>query len=200
MRDILGRALERTASLWPQVERGAQWIQKAAAILANRDQASARTVLRRYRCWLAQLEQDSQHAGLCEHLRKAAQCFLQVTRSYGTDLFHCYRIAGLPRTNNALEQTCGSLRSHERRASGRKVASPSLVTTGSARLPAALYTRTQSVTVAMLSALPHERWRTARADLDQRRRARCLRYRFRSNPDAYLAQLEQACDKLTLPS
>lgn len=36
--------------------------------------------------------------------------------SYGANLFHCYQIADLPRTNNALKQVFGSLRYHERRA------------------------------------------------------------------------------------
>lgn len=84
-------------------------------------------------------------------LRAAALHFLKVSRSYGPDLFHCYDIADLPRTNNVLEHTFGSLRYHERRANGRKAASPSLVLTGSVRLPAALVTRTREVTVSMLS-------------------------------------------------
>lgn len=175
-------------------------MREAAAILANADQCGVDTVVQRYQTWLAQLEQDCRSAGVSDSLREAARHFLKVTGSYGADLFHCYRMADLPRTNNALEQAFGSVRYHERRASGRKVASRTLVLSGSARLPAALYTRTQPVTVTMLAAVPHGRWRAARAELEQRRRARCLRYRFRKNPVVYLANLEEACSKLTLPS
>ena len=39
----------------------------------------------------------------------------------------CYDVPGLPRTDNALEQLFGSTRHHERRCTGRKVASPSPV-------------------------------------------------------------------------
>jgi len=45
-------------------------------------------------------------------------------RSYWPGLFHCYDVPELPRTDNDLEQLLGSHRYHERRASGRKVASP----------------------------------------------------------------------------
>ena len=54
----------------------------------------------------------------------------------------------LPRTNNDLEQAFGSHRYHERRATGRKGASPALVLRGSARLVAGLATRQREVTAA----------------------------------------------------
>lgn len=173
---------------------------RAAAILANADKADAGTVRRRYRRWLVRLKQVSQQRTLSAPLRAAVQHFLKVSRSHGNDLFHCYRIAGLPRTNNAREQVFGSVRYHERRASGRKVGSPAIVLYGAARLPAAVVTRTASVTVAMLASVPHQRWRLQRTELERRRQARCLRYRFRKHPRAYLARLEEVASKLTLPS
>jgi hypothetical protein len=193
---ILGRALERSAPLWPAVRQGAQWVRQAAAILNNVDGATAQTVWRRYEQWLQVLEQ----AEAPEALRAPVQHLLKVTRSYGEGLFHCYRIPGLPRTNNALEQTFGQVRYHERRASGRKVASPALVVDGSVRVPAALYTRAAPVTTQMLATVPHGCWRARRAELEPQHQARRQRYRFRSHPERYLAKLEQALDKLTLPS
>ena len=187
------RALERTASLWPEVRQGAQWLHQATAILDNSDGASARTVQRRYEQWLRELER-------IEPAQASVRHFLKVTRSYGADLFHCYDVAGLPRTNNALEQTFGSVRYHERRASGRTVASPSLVTDGSLRVPAAIYTRVASVTVQTLASVSHRRWRARRAEMERQHEARRQRYRFRKNPRAYLTELEDTADKLTLLS
>lgn len=169
---------------------------QASAILDNADDASAQTVWRRYEQWLQEME----HADMTDALRASAQHFLRVTRSYGDNLFHCYRIADLPRTNNALEQTFGRVRYHERRASGRKVASPSLVTDGSVRVPASIYTRTAMVTVQMLASVPHARWRARRAELERQHEARRLRCRFRKHPERYLANLEHEVDKLTLLS
>lgn len=186
--------------MWPDVEQAGQWIREAAAILDNPDQTAGSVVRHRYECWLEQLDWQCRQPDMSCSLRAAGQHFLKVSRSYGADLFHCYDISGLPRTNNVLEHTFGSLRYHERRASGRKVASPSLVLTGSVRLPAALATRTQEVTVSMLAAVPHARWLSARAELEKRRHARRLRYRFRKNPAAYLDSLEQASSKLCLPT
>src|SRR5207247_4189459 len=62
-----------------------------------------------------------------------AHC-LKVSRSYWPGLFHCYSISDLPRTNNDLEQFFGAYRYHERRATGRKVASPAVVLRGAVRL------------------------------------------------------------------
>lgn len=171
-------------------------MRQASAILDNADGASAQTVWRRYEQWLQEL--DREHVS--DPLRESARHFLRVTRSYGEHLFYCYAIAGLPRTNNALEQTFGRVRYHERRTSGRKVASPSLVTDGSVRVPALLYTRAATITVQMLASVPHTRWRTRRAELERQHKARRLRCRFRKNPEQYLAVLEQEIDKLTLLS
>lgn len=182
---MLGRALARTAPLWPQVRKGAQWVNQATAILDNPDGATTQTIWRRYEQWLQRLRRT-------KVLHEAAQHFLKVTRSYGDGLFYCYRNDDLPRTNNALEQTFGRVRYHERRASGRKVASPSLVTDGSARVPASLYTRNAPVTIQMLASVPHARWRARRADLERQHEARRQRCRFRKHPEHYLAELEEA--------
>lgn len=197
---MLDRALERTAALWPEVELGASWVQGASSILANTEGLSADLVAQRYQAWIGRLEQESSDTSLSGAVRQAASHFIKVTRGYGPDLFHCYRIPGLPRTNNALEQAFGSLRYHERRASGRKVASPSLVLSGCVRMAAAVFTRTRTVTQDMLAAVPYASWYSERAALEQRRQLRCLRFRFRKNPAAYLTKLELACDELNVPS
>lgn len=186
--------------MWPDVELGASWVQGASSILANVDELPAEVVAERYQHWTSRLAQASGDASLSGLLSEAAAHFVKVTSGYGPDLFHCYRIPGLPRTNNALEHAFGSLRYHERRASGRKVASPSLVLSGCVRMAAAIFTRTSTVTRDMLAAVPHASWHGERAALERRRQSRCLRFRFRKNPCAYLAQLETACDKLSVPS
>jgi hypothetical protein len=77
-----------------------------------------------------------QRAAAIRHFRK-------VTRSYWPGLFHCYDVPDLPRTNNGLEQLFGSTRHPERRCTGRKAASPSLVLRGAVRIVAGLGTRTR---------------------------------------------------------
>jgi hypothetical protein len=114
-------------------------------------------------------------------------------------LFHCYDVPDLPRTNNGLEQLFGSTRHHERRCTGRKAASPSLVLRGSVRLVAGLGTRTRPLGGRELAPRDLQAWHALRAGLEQRRSARSLRYRFRRDPAAYLAQLESRLLKRTLP-
>jgi hypothetical protein len=67
--------------------------------------------------------------------------FQKVTRSYWPGLLHCYQLPDGPRTKNELEQCFGAHRYHERRATGRKGASPALVLRGAVRMAAWAATR-----------------------------------------------------------
>ena len=125
--------------------------------------------------------------------------FVKVSRGYWPGLFACYHTPDLPRTNNDLEQLFGSHRYHERRASGRKGASPALVLRGSARLIAGLATRQREVSVADLAAADRDSWRDLRAELDRRRQRRVDRHRFRRDPDGYLRGLEAKLNQSGLP-
>jgi len=115
---------------------------------------------------------------------------LKVTRSYWPGLFHCYDIAGLPRTNNDLEHVFGTHRYHERRTTGRKTGSPTLVIRGSVRVVAATATRLCTFSADDLAAVDVSEWQALRQELDQRRHSRVLQRRFRRDPEAYLARLE----------
>jgi len=126
--------------------------------------------------------------------------FLKVSRSYWPGLFACYDTSDLPRTNNDLEQAFGSHRYHERRACGRKGASPSLVLRGSARLIAALASRTREVSAADLAAADPEKWKRLRAELEERRLRRVDRRRFRRDHDSYLKDLETKLIQSRLPA
>ena len=122
--------------------------------------------------------------------QKAITHFLKVTESYAPHLFFCYQIPDLPRTNNDLEQSFGSVRRSERRTTGRRGAVPGLVVNGAVRVQAALATRVKTFTADDL--VPHDlrAWRTIRAEVSSRQEARCKQSRFRKNPSAYLADLE----------
>ena len=179
------------------MKKGFGYVHQAAHILGNQDEVSARTVRGRYRKLIQVIEQATPGAG---ELRPSLEHFLQVTGSYQPGLFHCYDIPDLPRTNNALEQLFGSTRHHERRCTGRKVASPSLVLRGSVRIIAGLGTRERIYSADELAPRDLEAWRRTRRQLDARRQTRVLRYRFRRDPAAFLAQLEELILKPTLPT
>jgi hypothetical protein len=198
LRQVLRRGLEETAALWPAVREAYQWVNRAARILKNEDRSSAKKVRRRLvqllvrmRRAAATTEEPSVAAGL-KH-------FLKVTKSYWSGLFRCYDCADLPRTNNDLEQTFGSHRYHERRASGRRQASPGLVVMGSARVISGLATRLRPDEGLELRPGYVDEWQALRAELDQRRESRRRQRRFRHDPASYLAELEQRCLQLTLP-
>jgi hypothetical protein len=183
--------------MWPAIQTAFGLVHRAAEILDNPQEQRGSAVRRRYRAFLRSVAVKSERAG---KLPASLRHFLKVTRSYWPGLFHCYDVPDLPRTNNGLEQLFGSTRHHERRCTGRKAASPSLVLRGSVRITAGLGTRTRSWEGHQLAPADIRAWRSLRAGLEQRRSARSLRYRFRRDPAAYLAQLEALLLKRTLPA
>ena len=183
--------------MWPDIERVYPWVHKAAHILNNPDAEDAATVQRRFDGLVGA---RARHRGRAGSLSGAVDHFCKVARSYRPGLFHCYAVPDLPRTDNDLEHEFGSQRYHERRATGRKTASPAAVLRGEARLVAAVATRQHAPSGADLGNADRERWGRLRQRLDRRRQTRTLRTRFRRNPDAYLAELEEKACQLTLPS
>jgi hypothetical protein len=171
-------------------------VHRAAHLLGNEAGRSSDEVRASYAALLAEIAGHHQAEGL---LGRAARQFLKVTESYWAGLFHCYRVADLPRTNNDLEHAFGSGRYHERRASGRKVASPATVVRGAVRIVAALATRLRTFLADELRLRDLARWRTLRTELEQRHEARRLQLRFRRDPASYLGRLEEALLKQSLP-
>ena len=197
LRALLRGGLKATAALWGPVEAAYGWVFRAAAILANVAGLSGAAVKASYRGLLGAMarhgEGAGESAGALKHFRK-------VTRSYWPGLFHCYDVPELPRTDNDLEQLFGSHRYHERRSSGRKMASPGLVVRGSVRLPAAVATRLRGeVRAEDLAPSDAEAWRELRAGLERRQAIRARGRRFRRDPAAYLQELEDSLVKETLP-
>lgn len=193
---ILQRGLTETASLWPDVRVAYRWVHRAAHLLSNEEQHPAVAVKRRLGGLLGAM---MRHRGAAGALVPALEHFLKVSRSYWPGLFHCYEVPDLPRTNNDLEQCFGAHRYHERRATGRKGASPALVLRGSVQLIAAMATRLHAFAAWELAPEEVRDWKSLRRELDTRRHRRTLRRRFRRHPDAYLAELETALLKLSLP-
>ena len=188
LRSLLAKGLEQTRSLWPDIRSTYRWVHAAARILKNTAGRAAEDVKARY---ARLLEEWHKRKAACGRLGKAVDRFVKVTGSYRPGLFHYLEVPGLPATNNGLEQFFGAQRHHERRTTGRKVAAPSLVVRGSVRILAATLTRLAPISAQDLAAVDLAKWRETRARLKQRRHARVLRSRFRRNPAAYLADLEQ---------
>lgn len=142
------------------------------------------------------MRRDAQQAA---PLQSAVQHFLKVTASYWPGLFVCYTRPDVPRTNNDLEHLFGSVRYHERRASGRKVTAPIFLTRGSVRLITAAC---QQYAFSSTELQPKNllEWRALREELIQRHATRALQRRFRHDPAAYLARAERLLHPETLPA
>lgn len=173
------------------------WIHRAAHLLTNAQGLDRVSVRRAYAAVLREMRATP--LGACS-LGASLAHFLKVTASYWPGLFHCYAVPDLPATNNDLEHYFGTVRYHERRASGRRGASPALVVRGAVRLIAIVATRQRAFAAPDLC--PHDRaaWQALRQRLEQRHDARRQQRRFRRDPAAYLAALEETLLKTVLPS
>lgn len=196
LKGLIDRGLGATAALWPAIVVAFGWVHRAAQALGA-EGVSGRAVRQRLGGLLGAMARHRRRAG---RLAGAVGHFLKVSRSYWPGLFACYDAAGVPRTNNSLEQLFGSQRYHERRASGRKVGSPALVLRGAARVVAAVATRQRAFTAEDLAAADRGEWRKLRQELDGRRQRRTQRRRFRRDPEGFLRQLEDLLVQSRLPA
>ena len=187
LKQIVSKGLEQTALLFTPITVAYNWLHKAADILDNEADLDAVGVKRSYQALLAQMSRWKHKAGTLE---SGVTHFLKITRSYWSGLFHCYDVQDLPRTNNDLEHTFGVLRHHQRRCTGRKVASSSLVIRGSVQLASAIATALRPFSAEDLAQVCVDTWLSLRSDLQKQQLHRIEQLRFRRNPDAYLAALE----------
>lgn len=196
MHTFLTKGLAETAALWSDVEQGYAWVHRAAHVLSNDDELEASAVRQTYETLLTEME----HAPIStESLTAMLSTFRKVTMSYWPGLFHCYDLPDLPRTNNELVQYFGSARYHERRASGRKQASPGMVVRGAIRVVASVASRLHAFSGAELCPADLPRWRILRRELNHRHEARRLQRLFHTSPESYLATLEEKLSKERLP-
>ena len=197
LRQLLRKGLHETAALWPEIRVAYRWVKQVSRLLANKAKRPAPEIRRRLSQILSRMRQAAARTkSPC--LREQLHHFVKVTKSYWPGLFACYQSEGLPRTNNDLEHLFGSHRYHERRASGRKRASPGLVVSGSVRVIASLATRLRPHEGLRLSPDYVARWQQTRAKLEKRREARRQQRRFRRNPGNYLKRLEERAIQLGL--
>jgi hypothetical protein len=188
--------LTATEKLWPPIRQAYAWVHQAAHLLANAEQRDVTTLQQAYQQLLETMTQQQDRLGA---LAPAVAHVRKVTESYWDGLFQCYQVKDLPRTNNDLEQYFGTARHIERRVTGRKRASPTLVVRGSVRVVAAGASRLCSFSAADLRLTDVSAWQALRQQLDYRHECRRNQLRFRRDPQAYLASLEQRLLTPSLP-
>lgn len=182
--------------MWPAIRKASEWIYQAADLLANEQERKVDVLEHEYEQFLEMIKQQQTLLG---DLAGAVPHFCQVTASYWNGLFQCYRVKDLPRTNHDLEQFFGTARHIERRVTGRKNASPTLVVRGSVRVVAAGMSQLYPICAADLQLTDVPAWRALRQSLDDRHEGRRCLLRFRRDPLAYLASLEQSLLTPSLP-
>lgn len=173
------------------------WLVELAHLLRLEDETGqrrqARQVQQEVQAFLAHLEQQTAGTLKDAHL---AQHIVQTIRKRWWGLFICYRIAGLPATNNAHETFFNQLKHNQRRINGHKSVHDFIVRYGvyAAYLDPQetfeqLLVRLSSVSNEEFQ-LARQAWRDSEAPLHKAHRFRCHRARF-------LKELEADWEKLT---
>ncbi|GHO58008.1 hypothetical protein KSB_64830 [Ktedonobacter robiniae] len=197
LQSMLTKGLAATRSLWSDVQTGYHWVYRAAHILSNDETLKGAQVRQRYEELLTEMAEVSASS---KALTTMLTTFRKVTTSYWPGLFHCYDVPDLPRTNNDLEHYFGSARHYERRATGRKSASPGLIIRGPVRVITLVASCHQQFSCDDLRLTDIARWRTLRNELDYRQTICRDRSRFRKSPEAYVAALEEMLLTERLPT
>jgi hypothetical protein len=197
LNQLVKKGLLATEALFSAVRPLYESVYRIAHVLSNQLLLPGETVKRHFEEQLTQMREQAEQS---EAGSPALMHFLKVTHSYAPHLFFCYQVTDLPRTNNDLEQAFGKVRAGERRATGRRGAIPGLVVRGPVRVTAALATRLHLFTGEEL--IPHHlpAWQLLRQQISSRQEARRKQFRFRKDPDGYLAHLEQQLSKISLRS
>jgi hypothetical protein len=89
MHAFLKKGLTETHLLWTDVEKGYQWVHRAAHLLTNEENQDASQVRQTYEALLAEMEQTPTTS---ETLTTMLAMFRKVTASYFPGLFHCYDV------------------------------------------------------------------------------------------------------------
>ena len=171
---------------------------RAAAILANVAGLTGAAVKASYRGLLGAMARHAERAG---ELARGGGALPEGDAELLAGAVPLLRRGRTCRGRTTTWSSCSAAhRYHERRCSGRKVASPGLVVRGSVRLLAAVATRLRGeVRGEDLAPSDLEAWRELRAGLERRQAVRAQGRRFRRDPAAYLQELEDALIKGTLP-
>lgn len=197
LRTILARGLGATEAAWPGVRMAFGWMHRSAAVLRNRRGLDAAKVRRCFRGLRGAVARHRRQVG---EPGPAISHSLKVTRGYWPGMFAAYDAPGLERMNNDLEQLSGSCRHHERRCSGREVASPGMVVRGSVRIVSATATRLGTIAAAELVSASPESWRSLRSELVGRQEVRTMGRRSRRDPRVHVRSLEPELIKGVVPS
>jgi hypothetical protein len=197
LQTLLKRALVTTQELWPALQTAYEWVHQVTDILANPHHLSGAKVRQELEDVLSTMQNQREKVAV---LGNVVEHFAKVTANYAPGLFYTYDIPNLPRTNNDLEHCFGSVRRHERRATGRKGAVPGLIVRGPVRVLASIAAKRQCFLVQALKLRDPQTWHDLRNQLASRQQTRVLQFHFCKDPSAYLAALENNLVKGILPT
>lgn len=123
-----------------------------------------------------------------------------VLRRLGEDLYHCYDVPGLPRTNNDLEHFYRQVKAQERRTTGHRRSDAFVVRVGGFAVYAtAASDRPEAELRDQMAAVLAPDWQQERAILRANQERQTKMRRFRLRRSAYLADLEARWAQLAEP-
>ena len=171
----------------------AEQILSGDALRADNRFVTNALVGQRFDAWCLALQAQIQDPALIGPERQCLEHFVHVTQNMRPHLIECYDLDDLPRTNNDMEGFIRSIKTRYRRISGRKNWNRYLLRYGRRVSYYEAYIRMGASPPeidACIRAVPHGRWRTARAAQRARQEEQLKQYRVRHRRAQFLADLE----------
>jgi hypothetical protein len=180
------------------------WVFQAEEILSGEyfsfNQSANESVLelsnaqvgQRFDKWREELHQLQTDQTLSEIEQQSLTHFLSITTNLRPHLIQCYDLAGLPRTNNAMEGFIRSLKTRYRRVSGRKNWGSYLLRYGRS---VAYYEylsqegRSEADMIKLIGSVAAGLWHKIRLTDRAEQQGQLKRFRFKRDRQKFLTQL-----------
>jgi hypothetical protein len=152
---------------------------------------SGSEVREKVEAYLEQIAARLASDGVPEWLHQPVEHLRAVLLRLGADLYHCYDVEGLPRTDNDLERFYRRVKASERRTTGHRRSDRFVVRVGGFAVYAISASgMTPSELEQQLAGVPAAKWQAERETLRANKERQVKMRRFRLHREAYLADLE----------
>jgi hypothetical protein len=201
LRTLIGRIEEHSRGRVAQIRTAQSYLLRIAGLLDPDEQsASGARVREQVEEVLQEISTAIEQGIIPLWLQEQMAHLVSLLQRLGDQLYHCYDVPGLPRTNNDLEHFYRQLKCSERRITGHKRSDTFVVRVGGFAVYAVVAgDKAETALEEQLAGVTADAWQRERAMLRAIQERQVKMRRFHLHRSAYLADLEARWTELAQP-